>query len=132
MGYNNREYKEKNRDGLTAFCLATLEVDKYVFERCVVDQINSLSKDTDIAVVTDMRTTWNLKYFTAHLSNCVKVRINVLDVHRTERGWVKSDYDTNFVEVDLDSYDGWDYVINNNANFHDLMNGVKTMLKDIA
>lgn len=129
---NDRAYKEQYRDKLTAFCLSTLEMDRYVFDRFVVDKIKSLNADTDVAIITDMRTKWNLQYFMVHLDNCITVRINVPNEIRKSRGWVESEYDSNFVEVDLDTYDKWNYVIHNDKDFDNLKSSVSEMMASIT
>lgn len=122
---NNREYKEKYRDQLVKFCgdndvfehtlAAEVEIDKHEFEVYILDGLRCW-KDQAEYINKNCLDKWYLKM----------VRINCKD--REKRGFVKTSYDDSYFETDLDSYDGFDVVINNDGTEEEFISQLNHMI----
>lgn len=119
---SDHEYKDSFRDALTAY-LDTCEYQS--FTRMLINAINfSTFGEYDLYIIDDVRcfdaqVEYVLKYCTDKW-NVRIIRINATDESRRKRGWIKSKYDEHMCENDLDSYEGFDYIIDNNESIEDL------------
>lgn len=69
-----------------------------------------------IIIVSDIRRRTDVDYFTSLDIPLLAVRINASDEERKERGWVATEgVDDVASECDLDDFDEWDFVINNDT-----------------
>lgn len=120
---NDREYKEKYRDGLTEFYKKSLIINPYFFELYVNGIIKSSS--CEFVIISDIRTTNNLNFFKdIYTKDCLTIRIESSDNEKTKRGWVKSQYDNLSIETELDNIIKWDYVVHNNGTIYELINTI--------
>ena len=128
---SDHKFKDLHRDKLTEYFLTTDPMTYPVL----------LEKDIDankykIYVIDDMRLlVENAEYFRENCSlkwNLFYVRVNALDNVKIKRGWIRSQYDDLQCENDLDNYEEFDYVINNNGSFEELDKNVIKMLKSVT
>lgn len=109
---NDHDMKNKYRDELTEYFHLTDPM-KYMYE--IKDCIKSSEHHT--IVIDDLRLKSHLDYIQSILMcdptlNIQIIRINSSDDARIKRGWVKTSYDENYVECDLDDYN-FENVVNN-------------------
>ncbi|KAG4066544.1 hypothetical protein HA402_007180 [Bradysia odoriphaga] len=89
-----------------------------------------------ITIVSDVRRRTDMDYFTSLNIPVLAVRINASDEERTKRGFVFTEgIDDVASECDLDDFDDWDFVINNDVEsnadsiFQNIMIYVENVLK---
>jgi phosphomevalonate kinase len=119
---SDHEYKDSFRDSLTAY-LDTCEYES--FTRMLIRAIDcSHFGEYDFYIIDDVRCfDAQVKYVLKHCSNKWNVqiiRINATDESRQKRGWVKSKYDEHMCENDLDNYEGFNSIIDNDGSIEDL------------
>lgn len=69
-----------------------------------------------IIIVSDIRRRTDFDYFTSLNIPLLAVRINATDEVRKERGWEFAEgVDDVPSECDLDNFEEWDFMINNNS-----------------
>lgn len=119
---NDHDYKNSYRDALTAYYD---ETDPTIFTQATIDLIN-LAK-SDVYIIDDLRC---LHYQVEYMNKLKKtelkhwdltlIRINASSDERQKRGWIQSSYDEHYCENELDFYDKFDLVIENNGTRDEL------------
>lgn len=105
----------------TFFCMEAFKLGgwiAHIFETWCVDALwcSSFSATKPIIIVSDIRRRTDVDYFTSLDIPILAVRINASDEERKERGWVATEgVDDVASECDLDDFDEWDFVINNDT-----------------
>lgn len=68
-------------------------------------------------IVSDIRRKTDIKYFKDEAYNIKTIRINASDEVRCSRGWIfENGIDNVQSECDLDDFNEWDLLLNNNHN----------------
>lgn len=76
-----------------------------------------ISGTKPIVIVSDIRRKTDIKYFQDQGFNIKTVRINASERVRQERGWIfESGVDDVQSECDLDDFDRWDLLIDNDGS----------------
>jgi phosphomevalonate kinase len=112
---NSHEYKNMHRDALTAYFKTT---DPIIYANAVQETIDN--SDCDVIIIDDLRLMSHLIFMKNNNHNIKILRINSNDTSKEERGWIKSEYDNELCENDLDNYTDFDIIINNNLSQDDL------------
>lgn len=125
------DYKTQHRMGIREFVQRKFKEEGDLF--CVEEFIKEAEKNV-IYIVPDNRFKRECEFFKENFPNqTTLVRVEALDENRKQRGWVYSDTtDNNSFENELDDYNGFDNIINNNSHMKDLyrsINGVVTTVR---
>ncbi|XP_053964895.1 phosphomevalonate kinase [Anastrepha ludens] len=116
-------YKEKYRKDMIEWSDSVRAKDYGYFCRAAM-----LDANAEIIIVSDIRRKSDINYFRETYGPLVfTIRINAKDEIRTERGWMfTSGIDDVVSECDLDDYQQWDLVLENNC-----VSDGETCIKDI-
>lgn len=113
----DREYKESHRCEMTKF------FEKNIAEKgesyYILKSMASGKEDSnDKIYITDVRLRFEIdQYKSIKNSRVVSIRISTKDEVREKRGWkFNQNIDTNRTETDLDCYQSWDLVVDNNED----------------
>ncbi|XP_037927357.1 probable phosphomevalonate kinase [Teleopsis dalmanni] len=104
-------YKEQYRKEMIVWSDEMREKDYGYFCRAAMSKANH-----DVVIVSDIRRKNDIKYFRETYGACVQtIRLTCPEAIRFERGWsFTSGIDDVASECDLDEYDQWDLIIENN------------------
>ncbi|XP_039954134.1 probable phosphomevalonate kinase [Bactrocera tryoni] len=105
-------YKEKYRKDMIEWSDSVRMTDFGYFCRSAM-----LHAQAEFVIVSDVRRKTDIKYFHENYGSLVlTIRINTKDTVRVERGWVFTNgVDDVPSECDLDDYNQWDVVLQNNC-----------------
>jgi phosphomevalonate kinase len=115
---NDRSYKEEHRAKMTQYYYDVLS--KKGIDYCnqqLVGEMLSVSEPTYF--ILDIRYRFEIDCYVKHGLDplMTKIRINVVDEIKQKRGWVSNpEIDNDASEIELDSYDAWDYVFDNSTD----------------
>jgi len=131
---NDYIFKESHRDGLLDYFLTNKNFEWYA--EYVYKHIEKESDNFDVFIIPDLRIKSHLNYFKELMKSesfknkykCTFIHIEASEETKLKRGWIKKQCDSDFTETDLDDYNGFDIVINNNDSIEDLNNSIKKYL----
>ena len=106
----NHEYKNLHRDNLTAYYKST---DPIVYAEYIKNKIDNC--DEEIIIIDDLRNFLHLNFMKHNYKNTKIIRINSTDESKLLREWVKTEYDNKQCENELDDYDKFDFVFDNDS-----------------
>ena len=89
--------------------------------------LNALLEIDGNLIIPDMRLKKEYAFFEKH--NAFKIRVNSSYENRSKRGTVVKDDD--LTETDLDDVKSWDYVIENNSTYEDLLKNTDLLIEKI-
>lgn len=117
----------KPRDLLQSFGIDLIKkIDSQLLIRRVMEDIKVYSYFFDVIIVTDARLIEEVE-IPKELFNCVTIRLN------RDNNNLTVEQKSHITETNLDNYDKFDYIINNNINddVDDLKNEVIKILKEV-
>ena len=88
-----------------------------------------------IFILTDVRTLKELEFFEKKRKNFqifLKIRIESNEECRKKRGWVPSDVDKLFTEVELDSVKDWDCLVRNEEKEEETISQIEKIIDDMV
>lgn len=115
---NDRTYKETHRVAMTKFCNEQMERFGSDYYNRIFSE-NILKKTTEPTIyIVDCRHHFEVNlYRRLEPLPLLLMRINVDDSIRRARGWkFDANIDNHQSEIDMDNYDSWDLVFENNAD----------------
>lgn len=89
--------------------------------------LNALLEIEGNLIIPDMRLKKEYAFFEGH--NAFKIRVNSTFENRSKRGTVVKDDD--LTETDLDDITSWDFVIENNSSYDDLLKNTDSLIEKI-
>ena len=89
--------------------------------------LNALLEIEGNLIIPDMRLKKEYAFF--EKNNAFKIRVNSSYENRSKRGTVVKDDD--LTETDLDDITSWDYVIENNSSYEDLIKNTDALIEKI-
>lgn len=89
--------------------------------------LNALLNIEGNLIIPDMRLKKEYKFFTEQ--NAFTIRVNSTYENRSKRGTVVKDDD--ITETDLDDITNWDFVIENNSTYEDLVQNTDLLIKKL-
>lgn len=123
---NDHEYKDSHRNALTAFLdisdpvsftkLSEELIDKNEYDVYIFDDLRSLRFQLEY-INKNCRDKWTI--------HCL--RINSTEKSRESRGWTRTPYDDHYCENELDDYNNFDGVINNDSTIDDLEKNIRLL-----
>jgi len=125
---HDREYKESHRKQMNEFFQRTFPTDPRRFCRAALAYAKQ--KQANVLIITDVRLKSDVKNLTELAQGrLVLIRVQASDAKRNSFGWVfDAIIDEHKTEIDLDSYDTWNRVIDNNGSLEDL----KAIAKEVV
>lgn len=113
----DRQYKEKHRENMTNF--ANEQISK--FGNCYYNMLlkkNVLDKtNVPTLYIIDFRYLFELDYYLSLNLYLISIKIEVNKLIKKERGWIFNEtIDTNNSEIDIDKFDKWDLIFNNDVD----------------
>jgi len=124
--YEDPIYKEQHRQDLIDWgAFRRAENIDYWCEKLV----ENISRP--IVLIPDLRFKNELNFFRNN-SSCVAVRLVVNEQTRKVRGWNNSPADVDATETEMDSWDNWDYVIENNGSVDHLSEVASSLLRRLS
>lgn len=127
------KYKEDKRsDMLQYFTKIREEKGHDFFCNKVIDNITK--SNFDICVISDLRLTNDLKIISKYNDkiNFILIRVNSKIESRKKRGWTHKECDNDPTETDLDTYDKFDKIFDNDGTIEDLEIVVKKWFDSIV
>ncbi|KRW98369.1 hypothetical protein PPERSA_03541 [Pseudocohnilembus persalinus] len=122
---SNREFKEKHRKNLIQFFQENNSSNKNLFLSNLLSEIQEdvydCSKNIQVHILTDIRRIDEFQFIENYkLDDCknkiIKVRIETNNECRYSRGWQFDEkIDTGYTETELDLYNKFDFIIQNNV-----------------
>lgn len=115
---DDHEYKDSFRDKMTKYYKSTGPT---MYVDSVIKDIQKSEYDTYI--IDDMRLfNEHVKFFDMCSDewNILYVRVNSTNETKTKRGWKNSEYDNFDIETELDNYEFFDIVLNNDSTIENL------------
>jgi phosphomevalonate kinase len=122
----DHEYKDLHRNDLTTYYKST---DPIIYAEYIKDKINN--GDNKVIIIDDLRNYLHLNFMKEYYSNIKVIRINSLDESKMSRGWFKTEYDNDICENELDNYDEFDVIFDNDFTKNDLKNQIMNKINDI-
>ena len=113
----DRSYKEQHRVAMTEYAISQMkQFGENYYNDLFVE--NVLKKTTESTIyIVDCRHQFEIDLYKSLAIPLVLVRINVNDETRAKRGWkFNAEIDNHRSEIDLDTYESWDYVFDNSTN----------------
>ena len=89
--------------------------------------LNALLEIEGNLIIPDMRLKKEYAFFEKH--NAFKIRVNSSYENRSKRGTVVKDDD--LTETDLDDIKSWDYVIENNSSYEELLKNTDLLIEKL-
>ena len=89
--------------------------------------LNALVEMNGNLIIPDMRLKKELAFFKKH--NAFTIRVNSTYENRSKRGTVVKDND--LTETDLDDITDWNYVIENNSTYEDLIKNTDLLIDEL-
>ena len=89
--------------------------------------LNALLEIEGNLIIPDMRLKKEYAFFEKH--NAFKIRVNSTFENRSKRGTVVKDND--LTETDLDDVKSWDFVIENNSSYEDLVKNTDVLIEKL-
>jgi phosphomevalonate kinase len=112
----DRSYKESLRDKMNKYyneTKKTKSIDYY--NKKLIEHIKTNS-NTKVFIL-HVRHKFEISFFEKYNFRIIKIRIEADNKVKMERGWIYNiNIDKDITEIDLDDYDNWDYIFNNNDN----------------
>jgi phosphomevalonate kinase len=128
---DSSHYKENYRQEMVLWSERIRAKDPNFFLRLAIEESNAKSKP--IWMLTDARRLCDVLYFkngSFKSSKVVTIRINASQETRIKRGWIFTEgIDDKDTECGLDSYQNWDFVLQNDGSKEDLISGLKPILQ---
>jgi phosphomevalonate kinase len=132
--FDDNEYKEQHRHLLIKHGMEEREKDKYIWVKLAFEHILNNIKDKFkinrsyknkkyIILISDFRFLSEVDFLINKLGalSIYKIRVNSTEEERNKRGWVYNEkIDTSLSECELDIYDNWDLIIDNNSTKNEL------------
>ena len=117
----------KPRDILQSIGIDLLKnkIDKNFLINRVSEDIQVYSYFYDVIIITDARLLEEIKIPVNKFKNVVTIRIN-----RNKENDLNINQKNHITETDLDEYKEFDYIIENNDNYDELVNNIKNILKE--
>lgn len=84
-----------------------------------------------VYIITDLRTNLQVEYVKKHIADRFEtkyVRVNCSDETKSRRGWMKTHYDDSPYETELDNYDGFNIIVDNNGTFDEFKNQITKLV----
>ncbi|XP_014254298.1 phosphomevalonate kinase [Cimex lectularius] len=111
---NSSEYKEQHRKDMIEWSESIRKEDYGYFCSAAVNMYNAKTKP--IWIVSDIRRKTDIRWFKENYNVVKTVRVICDEDVRKQRGWEFSEgIDDKESECDLDCYDDWDLIIENNG-----------------
>ncbi|KAI4500679.1 hypothetical protein M0802_004271 [Mischocyttarus mexicanus] len=110
------EYKEQYRFEMVKWSESVRKKDNGYFCRAAIDMYNAYTKP--IWIVSDIRRKTDIKWFQENYEGlCKTIRVTTNPEIRQQRGWTfTAGIDDAETECDLDDFDDWNLIIENNGN----------------
>lgn len=126
-------FKEQHRNQLLEYFIKNKDLRADV--EFITDYIQK--NDFDYVIIPDLRMLGHLEEFQKFNSDnnnnnifrCIYIRINASDEVKKQRGWIKKPCDDDPTETELDDYDKFDIVIDNNGTQDKLNEAIIAFLK---
>lgn len=124
-------YKESHREELTKYFVNMRETkgDDYFLKK-VIKQIDQST--CEYVLISDLRVQCEVDTFRALERKVIMIRVNSTIESRKQRGWVEKECDNHFSETELDTYDGFDFVVNNDDTIDKLTITVLRYINDLV
>lgn len=128
---NDYVYKENHREEMTEYFMnMRKEYGDGHFRRELMKKINET--DYDVYIVSDLRLMSDAIAFMRSPYKNIIVRIEASEESKKKRGWVKKSCDDDFTETDLDNYQNFDKVFNNDGSMSELFATVRQWMSHLV
>lgn len=127
IGWNGKE-RTKPRDFLQQIGIELIKnkIDDKLLINRVCDDIKVYSYFYDIIIITDARLVDEIKSIKDNFSNAVFIKI---EKGNDNNGLTKLQQN-HITEIDMDNYNDYDYIINNNKSIKELKSKIVSILED--
>lgn len=103
------------------------KIDSKLFIKRVLEDIEVFSYFYDIIIVDDARLVDEIEDLKAKYPNSISIRI----IRNNYDNKLTKDQKNHITETGLDNYNNFDYIINNQGNYEDLIKEVEKVLKEV-
>ena len=123
---NCHEYKNLYINELTSYYKSTNPI---IYANAIHEFINN--SDKDVIIIDDLRILLHLEFMKNNFGNIIIIRVNSTDTSKSDRGWTRTEYDNEVCENELDNYEYFDYIIDNNSSLEELKEKISENIQKI-